>query len=45
VRRRRADAAAIALVNAVTSDSMIDLLEAAELLDVDLDQLARRRRS
>ena len=35
-----ADAAALALAGAIAGDAMADALEAAELLDVDVDQLA-----
>ena len=35
-----ADAAAVALAGAVAGDAVADALEAAELLDVDVDQLA-----
>ena len=40
-----ADAAAVALTGAVVGDPMCDLLEASELRDVDVDQLASRSRS
>lgn len=36
-----ADAAAVALTGAVVGDPMCDMLEASELRDVDVDQLAR----
>ena len=36
-----ADAAAVALAGAVAGDAMADPVEAAELLDVDMDHLAR----
>src|SRR4051812_15423713 len=37
-----ADPALIALTGAVASDAMADAIDAAELLDVDMDQFARR---
>ena len=40
-----ADAAAVALAGAVAGDAMADLIEAPELLDVDMDQLAGILRS
>jgi len=40
-----ADAAGVALALAVAGDAMADALEAAELLDVDMDQLAGCSRS
>ena len=36
-----ADAAAVALAGAVAGDAVADLIELAELFDVDVDQLAR----
>ena len=35
------DAAAVALAGAVAGDAMADLFEAAELLDVDVNEFAR----
>ncbi len=35
-----ADAAAVALAGAVAGDAVADLIELAELFDVDVDQLA-----
>ncbi len=37
-----ADAAAVALTGVIAGDAVADLVEAAELFDVDVDHLARR---